>query len=356
MPPRSTPCLRSTPSPRCWVSRSRAGRPSSARHCCAPPGRSTQAADLAELEAALPAEVDKVYLQHDLTIIAPGPLAPPVDARIRSIADIENRGVASSYRVSRASIDRALASGETEASLREFLAGISLTGVPQALDYLLTEGGHRHGLVRVGPARSGSPMSARTDTNAPESATATGSGSGAGTRIRSADATLLAALAVDQSLGALGLRRDESGGLTSRIDAVPAYWLLLDAGYPVLAVDAAGEPRMLRRARILDLREPPLPPPDDPPITPAVVELVTRLRQASIEAGDDDAAWVGRELGKAVRARTPVVIEVRLADGSSTRLEVTPLSVANGRLRCVDVRAGVERTVPVANIRSVTTA
>ncbi|WP_440710005.1 helicase-associated domain-containing protein [Herbiconiux sp. YIM B11900] len=297
---------------------------------------------VADFEAALPGEVDRVYLQHDLTIIAPGPLAPPVDARIRSLADLENHGVASSYRVTRQSIDRALASGESEASLRDFLTAISLTGIPQALDYLLTEGGRRHGLVRVGPARS--------EASSPDS------GSGAGTRIRSADATLLAALAVDQSLGALGLRRNESGALLGRADAVAAYWLLLDAGYPVLAVDAAGEPRMLRRARILERHEAPPPPSDTPPVTPAVLELVARLRQASVEAGDDDAAWLGRELGKAVRARTPLIIEVRLQDASSTRLEVTPLSFANGRLRCVDVRAGVERTVPVANILSVTTA
>ncbi|WP_291052554.1 helicase-associated domain-containing protein [Herbiconiux sp.] len=322
------------------------------------------AAVLPELAAALPAEVDRVYLQDDLTIIAPGPLAPPVDARIRSLADLENRGVASSYRVSRQSVDRALASAESEASLREFLGGISLTGIPQALDYLLTEGGRRHGLVRVGPARVEASAQAQeststsTSTSAPAPAPGSGSGvgSGTGTRIRSADATLLAALAVDQSLAALGLRRDEPGGLISRADSVASYWLLLDAGYPVLAVDAAGEPRMLRRARILDRREAPPAPSDDPPITPAVVELVARLRQVSVEAGDDEAAWVGRELGKAVRARTPVIIEVSLPDGTATRLEVTPLSFANGRLRCVDVRAGVERTVPVANILSVTTA
>jgi len=63
-----------------------------------------------------------------------------------------------------------------------------------------------------------------------------------------------------------------------------------------------------------------------------------------------------RQIDKAVRARTPLVIEVRLADGLPTRLEVTPLSLANGRLRCVDVKAGVERTVPVANILTVNPA
>ncbi|MFM9877434.1 MAG: helicase-associated domain-containing protein [Rhodoglobus sp.] len=86
------------------------------------------------MAALFPAEVQQVYLQHDLSIVSPGPLAPPIDARVRTMADVEGRALASAYRVSAASLSRAMAAGETEETLREFLTGIALTGIPQPLD------------------------------------------------------------------------------------------------------------------------------------------------------------------------------------------------------------------------------
>ncbi|MGD8165688.1 helicase-associated domain-containing protein [Herbiconiux sp. P16] len=327
------------------------GRAALAASATAPPAdASASAADLDALTTALPPEVAQVYLQHDLSVIAPGPLVPPVDARIRLLADLENRGVASTYRISQPTIDRALASGETEASLREFLAATSLTGLPQALDYLLAEGGRRHGLVRV--RRLGeAPV---TDGSAP-----TSSPYGARTLIRTADRALLGAIAVDQSLAPLALRRDEDESLSSRVDATAAYWLLVDARYPVLAEDAEGGELVMRRARVAAAPPAPVASPTGPRASApaAVAEFVQRLRESSARsAPGDESAWVARQLDKAVRSRTPVSIAVRMPDGSSVRLDVTPLSLSNGRLRCVDVRAGTERTVPVANIRLITTA
>ncbi|MFM9597245.1 hypothetical protein ACKI1O_48825, partial [Streptomyces scabiei] len=47
--------------------------------------------DVSALSALLPPEVDRVYLQNDLTAIAPGPLAPHLDVRLRSMAARESR-------------------------------------------------------------------------------------------------------------------------------------------------------------------------------------------------------------------------------------------------------------------------
>ncbi|MCS5732731.1 helicase-associated domain-containing protein [Herbiconiux daphne] len=342
-------------------------------------GPSDTAEAASAVEAELPPEVDQVYLQHDLSVIAPGPLVPSVDARLRLLADIETRGVASAYRISQQSIDRALASGETELSLREFLARTSLTGLPQAVDYLIGEGRRRHGLVRVrrldGATSSGAiaPGQATGDPDTggdharpdhdphtnhtrPDPAASPFSPDttsfGARTEIRTADDTLLRAIAIDQALNPLGLRRDREGALSTRVDYAAVYWMLVDARYPVLAEDASGDELVMRRARVLPSR----PVVDDAPVPAAIADLVLRLRASSAQSAPDDAsAWIGRQLDKAVRTRTPVTVDVRMPDGSTTHLEVTPLSLSNGRLRCVDVRAGVERTVPVANILQVTT-
>ena len=349
--------------------------------------------------AALPPEVTQVYVQHDLSVIAPGPLPPTIDARIRLLADLENRGLASAYRISQASIDRALASGETEQSLRAFLGEVSLTGLPQALDYLLTQGGRRHGLVRVRPAANAGP--------------------GVRTIVETADEALRGTIALDQALSALDLRRTtdaatEAGPapLVSRAEPATVYWLMLDARYPVLALDADGEPRVMTRARIVPApaSAPTLPaaaaaseaapaaPASTPnsgrtaapattptsaqtgtPITspaaptsaaptspaapsststptPAAADLLARLRDAPTASPDDPTAWITRQLDQAVRARTPLLVDVRMPDGSAAHLRVTPQSLSNGRLRCVDEKAGIERTVPVANILAVEAA
>ena len=68
--------------------------------------------DAAALAKYLPAEIDKVYLQADLTAIAPGPLAPALDLRLRGIARRESRAQASSYRFTAESIGAGMTEGE----------------------------------------------------------------------------------------------------------------------------------------------------------------------------------------------------------------------------------------------------
>ncbi|MDO9396963.1 MAG: hypothetical protein Q7T71_10495 [Herbiconiux sp.] len=130
---------------------------------------------------------------------------------------------------------------------------------------------------------------------------------------------------------------------------------MLDARYPVLALDASGAELQKRRTRVLPT--PAAAPGASAARTPRVTaDLVLRLRTAAAQAPDDATAWISRRLDQAVRARTPISIDVRMPDDSVTHYDVTPQSFANGRLRCVDVRAGVERTVPVANIVHLETA
>src|SRR6185312_1212960 len=186
----------------------------------------TDAAEAA-MAALLPPEVEQVYLQHDLSVVAPGPLTPRVDARLRSLADVENRALASSYRVSASSLNRAMAAGETATSLREFLESISLTGIPQPLDYLITETVDRYGLVRVGAE--------------------TGHGPEIRSYLRSDDADLLAAIAVDQTLAAFGLARVSSTRILSRVDFDVLFWAVSEARYPAAAEDADGVIVSLRR-------------------------------------------------------------------------------------------------------------
>jgi Helicase conserved C-terminal domain len=280
------------------------------------------------LAAHFPAQVDKVYLQHDLSVVSPGPLEPGLDARLRGFADVEGRDLASTYRVSAASVNRGLAAGETADSILAFLSGLSLTGIPQPLAYLVAEAAARFGSVRVAAA---------DESDAPARAA-----------IRSDDEQLVRTLAVDQSIASLGLRQTGPKRLLSRFSADVVFWALSDARYPVAAEDARGEIVRLRRHRLATA---PAPPPKSDPIA----ALLDRV----LETGDEGAteqAWLARQLEAAARAKETLTVTVRMPGGQTADYLLAPASVANGRLRARDRKADIERTLPLSAIAAVSPA
>jgi len=276
-------------------------------------------ADDAALQALLPPEVDRVFLQNDLTAIAPGPLDPQLDIRLRSMALRESRAQASTYRFTAESITNALMTGETAESLREFLTSLSLTGLPQPLAYEIERSARRHGSVQVGPDWQGN------------------------TRVTASDPSLLQAITVDQALRPLGLI-EEGDALLTRSSPETTFWLLADARYPVAAVDADGNRRSLGRGHLA-------PEPAASEDRDVYGPLRARLRTA--HATDADSAWLGRELEQAVRARAVLTIVVRMPDGSEREVTLEATGLGGGRLRGLDRVADVERTLPVSSIASV---
>ncbi|MBO0980002.1 helicase-associated domain-containing protein [Microbacterium sp. SD291] len=281
------------------------------------PVRRGEAVDATALTELLPVEVDRIFLQNDLTAIAPGPLAPALDVRLRTVAARESAAQASSYRFTSESIAHGLVVGETETSILDFLETLSLTGIPQPLRYLVSQTAQRHGLVRVS-----------TDAE-------TGR-----TRIESADHHLIEALAVDQGLRPLALAK-HVGSLSTRVGRDTVYWALTDARYPATLVDEDGAVITGDRH---PLAEPaPAPPPDH-------TRLITALR--AHQGPDADAAWLDRELEAAVRARAVLRVTVGMPDGSTRELLLEATGLGGGRLRGRDRAADVERTLPVSSIRA----
>ena len=280
--------------------------------------------DAAALADLLTPEIDGIYLQADLSAIAPGPLQPALDLRLRTMAERESRAQASTYRFSEQSLASAVAAGETARSLREFLGALSLTGIPQPLDYLIDQVTSGRGMLRVGADA------------------ATGRA-----RIDSDDPHLLDMLLVDRALRPLGLHaaddRHPGGGLLSRVSRDAVYWSLVDARYRVTALDADGAPEPLNRRRALAS------PQDDPPAD----DLLPLAERLLAGRGDSDAAWLERELDQAVRLRAAVVLTVLLPDGSTREFAVEAQGLGGGRFRGLDRAADVERTVPLASIASV---
>ena len=290
----------------------------------------------AAMATLFPAEVDKVYLQPDLSIIAPGPLLAPIDERLRGMSEAETRGLASSYRVTASSVTRALTAGESVPAIRDFLSSISLTGIPQPLEYLLTDTAARFGTLRVGALDPGAP-----EPDAPDA--------GAAAYVRSDDGALLARLVVDPNLAPLALRRVGDHRVVTRFDSVVLYWTLADARYPVVAENASGEVVALRRERRAGGGS------AAGEDTAAI--LVQRVRDvAAGEPEETSQAWLARQLELAIRNKLTVSVTVLLPDGAEAEYLLEPAALAGGRLRARDRRADIERTLPLASITGVVPA
>ena len=299
--------------------------------------RGDPAAAVATMAAALPAEVGAVYLQHDLSIVAPGPLAPSIDSRLRGLADVESRELATSYRITAASVNRALAAGENAATLLDFLASISLTGIPQPVDYLINESASRYGRVRVGSLAGGPTAPVGPD----------GVDTVFLSYVSSSDAALLGTIAVDQTLAPIGLVCASDGEhLLSRFAGDAVFWALSDARYPVAAEDDLGEIVHLRRHQIARVV-----------VTPTVdtaLNLVEKLRLGAESGVSVADAWLARQLDTAIKAKQAILVSIAMPGGAVVDYLLEPASVSNGRFRARDRRADIERTLPLKSILSIT--
>lgn len=273
------------------------------------------------IRPALPDEVAGVYIQPDLSIIAPGPLPAELDDRLRQVADLETRALASVYRLSPGSIARGLSTGLTVDRIRESLAGLALTPLPQPVEYLLDDAERTHGLIRV----------RALDVDA------TGRG---GTRVGSIDRDLVDRLAVDQRLAPIGLRHAAAGTLVTGVSVEVVYWALVEARYPVAIEDEAGRERpALQRVTA------PAPTRDVPP---AALRLARALLEDSSNMAEDESlTWLQRRLELARRAKTVVRVRVTVPGADPVTLDLLPTSVGAHRLRARDDAADVERTLPL---------
>lgn len=178
-------------------------------------GRALVAGDdvAAAMTTHLPAPVDHVLLQADLTAIAPGPLEDELSRFMRVAADVESRGGATVFRFTPASVRRALDAGLTSAEVLDKVTRASRTPVPQPLEYLVGDVARRHGQARVGSV---------------------------GCYVRSDDETALGAMLADRELAPLQLRRIAPTVLVSAVPAGTVLDLLREREHSPVAETSDG--------------------------------------------------------------------------------------------------------------------
>ena len=290
----------------------------------------------------LPAPVDHVLVQADLTAVAPGPLVGSLGAFMRLAADVESRGGATVYRFTPESVRRALDAGWTSAEVIDTVRRSSSTPVPQPLEYLVSDVARRHGQTRIG---------------------------GAAAYIRSDDAAVLDTMLASRELSALQLRRLAPTVLVSSADPRVLVDLLREHGFAPVHESRDGTvvhteaPK--RRSGTRRRGPAPIVTPVDHDTT---LSLVESLRAAEATA-EDRRAEQDQRAGPAIPTTDPVVTLALLRDavaehhgvwiglsdqvGITTRHLIHPERVEGGRIWATD-DAGRERTFSVHRITGAT--
>ena len=163
---------------------------------------------------SMPEPLDHVLVQADLTVVAPGPLEPMLAADMAAVANVESAGSATVYRVTEASVRRALDGGRTAEELHDLFRTRSRTPVPQGLTYLIDDVARRHGRLRGGAAAA---------------------------FLRCDDPVLLAEVAAHPAAARLELRRIAPTVLVSPVPLGEVLEELRGAGFAPAAEDANGQ-------------------------------------------------------------------------------------------------------------------
>jgi len=313
----------------------------------------------------LAAEVSDLLVQGDLTGIVPGRPAPALEALLDRATDVESRGGALTVRFTPGSVRRALDDGLTADELLDQVRAFALGPLPQALEYLVRDAARRHGRLRAGAASS---------------------------YVRADDPALLAGLADDPRLTALGLVQLAPTVLAAQASTHEVVEALRAHGLSPVAETPDGQvlhlERTVRRARRRGSRRAPTPHVARPTDAPA---LVRRLRAAeqrpsgtatgtatggpdaadgsghrpltgaaaaspparSSDGGTDDPATALALLREAAAAREDVWVELVGPSGTPERRLLRPLRVEGGRLRAADPGRESELTVAVHRIAHV---
>jgi hypothetical protein len=310
------------------------------------PGRAAAPSPVVKaLDPLLPAPLDHVLLQADLTAIAPGPLEADLAREMSLLADVESTGGATVYRFSDSSLRRAFDAGRSATDVLAMLAARSRTPVPQPLEYLVLDVARRHGALRVGVASA---------------------------YVRCDDPATLSEVLADRRLSALRLVRlaDTVLASASPVDVLLAR--LREAGFSPSAENADGAVVVRRpdERRTPARPRPPRMSGEPPPPSEAMLSAAVRALRAGETAAENrppsipDGIGTGRlprsttsetmaGLRSALDSQRSVWIGYADSSGTTTERVVEPLRLDGGFLTAYDLRTGEVRTFTVARITGV---
>jgi hypothetical protein len=198
--------------------------------------------------------------------------------------------------------------------------------LPQPVEYLLAEVKSRFGRLVVTDSKIGESRSV----------------------IESSDNVLLTEIGNDPRLRPFSLIRPSNEKLSCRFEPSVVYFGLRECGYLAIRKDASGKVVSPIESAETATNQNSLNKWD---------ERIAKLREAdlsSAKAGNDEV--MTRQVQMAIRNKAKLSITVNRPDGTQLVIELEPSGIANGRLRGLDRKAQVERTLPLTTISAISLA
>lgn len=309
------------------------------RGALATPARGLLAGDptddvIAAMAKVLPEPIDYFLLQADLTVTVPGPLERDLAEQLATVATVESAGAAMVYRISEASIRRALDTGRTASELHTLFKRHSKTPVPQGLTYLIDDVARRHGQLRVGMAAS---------------------------FVRCEDPALLAQVVAAPTAEQLEIRLLAPTVAVSQAPISEVLAALRGAGFAPAAEDSSGTIVDLR-ARGARVPAPPrrrahrpMPSPTGQTLQ-AIVAVLRKVASAPFGNMRLDPTVAISQLQQAAHHQSSVVIGYVDPAGVATQRVVAPINVRGGQLTAYDPASGRVREFAIHRVTSVVSA
>ena len=294
----------------------------------------------AALAADLPAAVEMILVQSDLTAIVPGRPAPELAALLERTSVVESRGGALTVRFTPESVRGALDIGYRAEEITQEIGRYSPTPLPDSLSVLIQDAARHHGAVRV---RAVSAL------------------------LRIGDEATAAGLLAEPRLRDLGLDQVAPGILVATASAGQVLRELRATGLAPVTEDASGHlvvgPATAQQARRAP--EPTRPGSEHSvrrrrPGRRELTTLVGRLRvgQEALQAAGETAVATDpvhalAVLRQAQSSRSRLRLSLAGPDGAVQERQVRVMAVEPGRVRLRDVVRETELTVAVHRIVSV---
>ena len=270
-----------------------------------------------------PESVEGVYSNEDFTLLATGPLSPEHRTILNSLAVRELGGLVPRYRVQRASLLGAIQHGIPADSIRSLMESVSLNPLPAGVVALIEDVGRRAHDLEIRAEGENSLITAGNEMVARE-------------------------LLSDPSLVVLGLRAVGDKQLRCAWPAERVHLTLLGASYPALLVDESGNPVRATESRAEES--------DDNQSAALEAALDMLCASAAEAAAKGVPAGIASIIEVATESKTPLEIVVTMPDGSAAVMVMEPRSLSAGRLRGVELKHQVEKTLPVSHITSIRAA
>ena len=300
----------------------------------------TLAALEAALAADLPAAVETILVQSDLTAIVPGRPAPELAALLERTSVVESRGGALTVRFTPESVRGALDVGYRAEEITQEISRYSPTPLPDSLSVLVQDTARHHGAVRV---RAVSAL------------------------LRVGDEATAAGLLAEPRLRDLGLDEVAPGILVATASAGQVLRELRATGLAPVTEDESGHlvvgPATAQQARRAP--EPTRPGSEHSvrrrrPGRRELTTLVGRLRvgQEALQAAGETAVATDpvhalAVLRQAQSSRSRLRLRLAGPDGAVQERQVRVMAVEAGRVRLRDVVRETELTAAVHRIISV---